>query len=123
LKRQFTADAPRRLWVADITYVRTWQGFAYVAFVTRRLLTADHRLERRLDPASRHLAAAGPGHGPCNVGGDLTGLIRHADHGSNYLSMIYTGWIAELRAEPSAGTVSDSNDNAPRRPTGSTRPS
>lgn len=112
VQRQFTADAPRRLWVADITYVRTWQGFAYVAFVTdvhsRRIagwnvastLRADILPLQALDMAAWH------------AGGDLTGLIHHADHGSNYLSLVYTGRIAELGATPSTGTVGDSYDNA-----------
>jgi putative transposase len=110
--RQFTADAPRRLWVADITYVRTWQGFAYVAFVTdaysRRIagwnvaatLRADILPLQALDMAA------------WAAGGDLAGLVHHADHGSNYLSLIYTARIAELGAQPSTGTVGDSYDNA-----------
>ena len=112
VQRQFTADAPRRLWVADITYVRTWQGFAYVAFVTdvysRRIagwnvtstLRADILPLQALD-----MAAWG-------AGGDLAGLVHHADHGSNYLSLIYTARIAELGAQPSTGSVGDSYDNA-----------
>jgi transposase InsO family protein len=112
VQRQFTADAPRRLWVADITYVRTWQGFAYVAFVTdaysRRIvgwnvastLRADILPLQALDMAAWH------------AGGNLAGLIHHADHGSNYLSLLYTSRIAELGATPSTGTVGDSYDNA-----------
>lgn len=112
VKRQFTAEAPGRLWVADITYVRTWQGFAYVAFVTdvysRRItgwnvaatLRADILPLQALDMAA------------WQAGGDLTGLIHHADHGSNYLSLVYTGRIAELGATPSTGSVGDSYDNA-----------
>lgn len=112
VRRQFTAAAPRRLWVADITYVRTWQGFAYVAFITdvysRRIagwnvastLKADILPLQALDMAA------------WSAGGDLTGLIHHADHGSNYLSLVYTSRIAELGAEPSTGSVGDSYDNA-----------
>jgi putative transposase len=111
VKRQFTAVAPRRLWVADITYVRTWQGFAYVAFITdvysRRItgwnvaatLRADILPLQALDMAAWHA-------------GDLAGLVHHADHGSNYLSLVYTGRIAELGATPSTGSVGDSFDNA-----------
>src|SRR5690606_23328530 len=84
VQRRFIADAPRRLWVADITYVRTWSGFAYVAFVTdvfsRRIvgfnvastLKADILPLQALDMAAWNA-------------GDLTGLIHHADHGSNYM--------------------------------------
>jgi putative transposase len=112
VRRQFTASAPRRLWVADITYVRTWQGFAYVAFITdvysRRItgwnvaatLRADILPLQALDMAAWH------------AGGDLAGLVHHADHGSNYLSLVYTSRITELGATPSTGTVGDSFDNA-----------
>ena len=111
VQRQFTADAARLLWVADIIYVRTWQGFAYVAFVTdaysRRMvdwnvasiLRADILPLQALDMAA------------WNAGGDLAGLVHHA-HGSNYLSLIYTARIAELGAEPSTGSVGGSYDNA-----------
>jgi putative transposase len=110
VRRQFTAGAPRRLWVADITYVRTWQGFAYVAFITdaysRRIagwnvastLRADILPLQALDMAAWH------------AGGDLAGLVHHADHGSNYLSLAYTTRITELGATPSTGTVGDSYD-------------
>ena len=79
VERRFTATAPRQLWVADITYVRTWSGFAYVAFVTdvfsRRIvgfnvastLKADILPLQALDMAA--FAA----------GGDLTGLTHHSD--------------------------------------------
>lgn len=112
VERHFTADAPRRLWVADITYVRTWSGFAYLAFVTdvfsRRIvgfnvastLKADILPLQALDMAA--FAA----------GGELTGLTHHSDHGSNYMAMVYTDRIVELGATPSTGTVGDSYDNA-----------
>jgi putative transposase len=112
VKRHFCADAPRRLWVVDITYVRTWQGFAYVAFVTdvysRRIvgwnvastLKADILPLQALDMAA------------FDAGGDLTGLTHHSDHGSNYMAMVYTDRIMELGAIPSTGTVGDSYDNA-----------
>lgn len=112
VNRRFTAPAPRRLWVCDVTYVATWSGFAYVAFVTdvysRRIvgwnvaatLKAEILPMRALD-----MAAWG-------AGGNLTGLIHHADHGSNYTAMVYTDRIVELGAVPSTGTVGDSYDNA-----------
>jgi len=111
VQRRFTAVAPRRLWVADITYVRTWQGFAYVAFVTdvysRRIVGWNVAATLKADVLPLHaldMAAWG-------AGGDLTGLVHHADHGSNYLSVVYTDRIAELGAKPSTGTVGDSYDN------------
>lgn len=115
VQRQFTAVAPRRLWVADITYVATWSGFAYVAFVTdvysRRIvgwnvaatLRADILPLQALDMAAWDAA---------REGGDLSELVHHADHGSNYLSIVYTDRISELGAKPSTGTVGDSYDNA-----------
>jgi transposase InsO family protein len=111
VERRFIADAPCQLWVADITYVRTWAGFAYVAFVTdvfsRKIvgwnvastLRADILPLQALDMAAWNA-------------GDLTGLIHHSDHGSNYLSLVYTDRIVELGAKPSTGTVGDSYDNA-----------
>jgi putative transposase len=115
VNRDFTAAGPGRLWVADITYVATWSGFAYVAFVTdaypRRIvgwnvastLRADILPLRALDMAAWEAARAGR---------DLAGLVHHADHGSNYLAVVYTDRIVELGAKPSTGTVGDSYDNA-----------
>jgi len=112
VQRRFTATAPCRLWVVDITYVRTWQGFAYVAFVTdvfaRKIvgfnvastLKADILPLQALDMAA------------FSTRGDLTGLTHHSDHGSNYMSLVHTDRIVELGATPSAGTVGDSYDNA-----------
>jgi transposase InsO family protein len=112
VNRRFTAPAPRHIWVCDVTYVATWAGFAYVAFVTdvysRRIVgwnvAATLRSEilpmQALDMAAWH------------VGGRLDGLIHHADHGSNYTAMVYTDRIVELGAVPSTGTVGDSFDNA-----------
>lgn len=112
VQRDFKPAAPRRLWVADITYVRTWQGFAYVAFVTdaysrrivgwnvARTLKADILPLQALDMAA------------WEAGGDLAGLTHHSDHGSNYMSLTYTDRVLELGAAPSTGTVGDSYDNA-----------
>ncbi len=116
VQRRFHAPAPRRLWVADITYVATWSGFAYVAFVTdvysRRIvgwnvaatLKADILPLQALDMAAWDAKREGAA--------DLTRLVHHADHGSNYLSIVYTDRIGELGAKPSTGTVGDSFDNA-----------
>lgn len=112
VQRRFTADAPRRLWVADVTYVAVWSGFAYVAFVadvfSRRIvgwnvastLKADILLLQALNMAA------------WAADGNVDGLVRHADHGSNYLAVVYTNRIEELGATPSTGTVGDSFDNA-----------
>ncbi len=112
VQRRFTAPGPRRLWVADVTYVATWSGFAYVAFVTdvysRRIvgwnvaatLKSDILPLRALDMAA------------WAAGGRLDGLIHHADHGLNYLALVYTDRIEELGMKPSTGTVGDSFDNA-----------
>jgi transposase InsO family protein len=84
VKRNFRADAPRRLWVVDITYVATWSGFAYVAFVTdvfsRRIVgwNVASTLKAEILPLQALDMAA------WEAGGNLDGLIHHADHGSNY---------------------------------------
>ena len=112
VERDFTAVGPKRLWVADIAYVATWSGMTYVAFITdvysRKIvgwnvaatLKADILPMQALDMAA------------WQSGGDLTGLTHHSDHGSNYLSMVYTDRILELGAKPSTGTVGDSYDKA-----------
>ena len=112
VNRRFTAPAPRRLWVCDVTYVATWSGFAYVAFVTdvysRRIVGWNVAATLRseiLPMRALDMAAWG-------AGGRLDGLIHHADHGSNYTAMVYTERIVELGAVPSTGTVGDSFDNA-----------
>lgn len=111
VRRRFRADAPCRLWVSDITYVATWSGFAYVAFVTdvfsRRIVgwsvSSSLRTEASPLPALEMAAWAS---------GDVTGLIHHSDRGSNYVSLVYTDRILELGATPSVGSVGDSYDNA-----------
>ena len=112
VERDFTAPAPNRLWVADITYVGTWAGMAYVASVTdvysRRIVgwnVAATLCAQVLPLQALDMAAWG-------ADGPLDGLIHHADHGSNYMSMVYTDRVVELGATPSTGTVGDSYDNA-----------
>lgn len=100
VQRRFHTVAPRRLCVADVTYVRTWQGFAYVAFVTdtcsRRIVgwNVATTLRAEVLPLQALDMAAWA------AGGDLTGLTHHSDHGSNYLSLVYTDRISELGATP-----------------------
>ncbi|MBU3994886.1 MAG: IS3 family transposase [Actinobacteria bacterium] len=112
VNRQFTSDAPKRLWVCDVTYVATWSGFAYVAFVTdvysRRIVgwNVASTLRSEVLPMQALDMAA------WQAGGRLDGVIHHADHGSNYTAMVYTDRIDELGAVPSTGTVGDSFDNA-----------
>ena len=95
-----------------MTYVRTWQGFAYVAFVTdvfaRKIVGFNVASTLRADILSLQaldMAAF-------TAGGGLTGPTHHSDHGSNYMSLVYTDRIIELGATPSTGTVGDSYDNA-----------
>lgn len=112
VQRRFTAVAPRKLWVADVTYVATWSGFAYVAFVTdvfsRRIVgfNVAATLKAEILPLQALEMAA------WHAGDNLAGLTHHSDHGSNYMSVVYTDRIIELGATPSTGTVGDSYDNA-----------
>ena len=112
VQRQFTADRPNALWVADFTYVSTWQGFAYVAFVVdvfaRRMvgwkLSHSAKTDFVLDALEQALYAREP------FGGDR--LIHHSDRGSQYVSIRYSERLAEAGIEPSVGSVGDSYDNA-----------
>ena len=112
VNRQFQADRPNRLWVADITYVAAWQGFAYVAFVTdvfsRKIVgwSVSSTLKTDMLPLQALNMAA------WIVSDDLTGLVHHSDRGSNYVSLAYTDRIVELGGTPSVGSKGDSYDNA-----------
>jgi len=115
VQRQFTAAAPNRLWVADLTYVWTWAGFVYVAFVvdvfSRRILgwrCASHlRTDLALDALEMAIWARQREHA-----GELTGLVHHSDRGGQYLSIRYTERLAEAGALTSVGSKGDSYDNA-----------
>jgi transposase InsO family protein len=108
--RDFTADRPNRLWVADLTYVATWSGFVYVAFVvdvfSRRIVgwrvSSSLRSDLALDALEQALHARR----------DLDELIHHSDRGVQYVSIRYTERLAEAGIEPSVGSVGDSYDNA-----------
>lgn len=112
VKRQFQAPRPNVLWVSDFTYVATWQGFVYVAFVidtfARRIV--GWRASRSahagfvLDALEQALYDRRPVH--------RGGLVHHSDRGSQYLSIKYTERLAEAGIEPSVGSVGDSYDNA-----------
>jgi transposase InsO family protein len=110
VNRQFRVPAPNQLWVSDFTYVATWQGFVYVAFVidafARRIV--GWRVSRTahagfvLDALEQAVHQRPPG----------AGLVHHSDRGSQYLSIRYTERLAEAGIEPSVGSVGDSYDNA-----------
>lgn len=110
VERDFTADRPNRLWVADLTYVPTWQGFAYVAFITdvfsRRIVgwrvSSSLRSDLALDALEQALHARP----------DLENLIHHSDRGVQYLSIRYTDRLGLAGIEASVGSVGDSYDNA-----------
>jgi len=110
--RDFTASRPDQLWVADMTYVRTWSGWAYVAFVldvySRMIVgwqVANHmRTELPLDALEMALWRR-------RIKKD-SGLIHHSDHGSQYVSIRYTDRLADFGASASVGSVADSYDNA-----------
>ena len=112
VQRRFVADAPCRLWVSDITYVATWSGFAYVAFITdvfsRRIVgwNVAGSLKTELSPLPALEMAAWA------AVDELGQLVHHSDRGSNYVSLVYTDRVLELGATPSVGTVGDSYDNA-----------
>lgn len=112
VKRRFTADAPNRLWVADITFVPTWSGFAYVAFVTdvfsRKIV--GWNVSSRLTSESLPLQALEMASWAATH--HLTGLVHHADHGTQYLSLRYSERLADLGIQASTGSVGDSYDNA-----------
>jgi transposase InsO family protein len=112
VNRKFRAPAPNMLWVSDFTYVATWQGFVYVAFVidvfARRVV--GWRASRTahagfvLDALEQALHDRRPLRGG--------GLVHHSDRGVQYVSMKYTERLVEAGLEPSVGSVGDSYDNA-----------
>ncbi|HCG2977076.1 TPA: IS3 family transposase [Corynebacterium striatum] len=111
VEREFKAQGPNKLWVADITYVRTKKGFVYAAFVTdvysRRIvgwaLSDSMRTEALpLQALNQAIVCAE----------ETTGLIHHSDHGSQYVSVVYNERLAQHGIAASTGTVGDSYDNA-----------
>jgi putative transposase len=108
--RNFTAERPNQLWVADLTYVTTWAGFVYVAFVIDVFarLIVGWRVSRSLssDLALDALEQA------LYARQDTAGLIHHSDRGVQYVSIRYTERLGEAGIEPSVGSVGDSYDNA-----------
>ena len=112
VNRQFKAERPNQLWVSDFTYVSTWQGWLYVAFVidvyARRIV--GWRVNRSmhtdfvLDALEQALYARQPERDGA--------LIHHSDRGSQYVCIRYSEWLAEAGIEPSVGSKGDSYDNA-----------
>lgn len=110
--RDFSVAAPNRLWVSDLTYVATWRGFIYVAFVidafSRRIVgwrvSSSLRSDLALDALEQAICERE----------DIAeeGLIHHSDRGVQYLSIRYTERLAEAGIEPSVGSRGDSYDNA-----------
>ena len=110
VKRDFTATRPNELWVADFTYVATWRGFVYVAFVIdvfSRMIVGwrasnSPRTDLVLDALEQALFSRS----------DTHGVVHHSDRGSQYLSIRYTEQLAEAGMERSVGSIGDSYDNA-----------
>ena len=110
--RQFKADRPNQLWVSDFTYVSTWQGWLYVAFVidvfARRIVgwrvSNSMQTDFVLDALEQALYARQPE--------QSDGLVHHSDRGSQYISIRYTERLAQAGIEPSVGSRGDSYDNA-----------
>jgi transposase InsO family protein len=108
--RQFVATRPDQLWVADLTYVATWRGFVFVAFVidvfSRRIVgwrvSTSMKTELVLDALEQAI----------HVRGSSEDLIHHSDRGSQYLSIRYSERLAEAGITASVGSVGDSYDNA-----------
>lgn len=110
VERDFRASRPNQLWVADLTYVATWAGFVYVAFVidvfSRAIVGWRVSRSLRSDLALDALEQA------LHARPDTDGLVHHSDRGVQYLSIRYTERLAEAGIEGSVGSVGDSYDNA-----------
>ena len=112
VNRVFKADRPNQLWVSDFTYVSTWQGWLYVAFVidvyARRIVgwRVSHSMQTDfvLDALEQALYERQPER--------AASLVHHSDRGSQYVSIRYTERLAEAGIEPSVGSRGDSYDNA-----------
>ena len=112
VNRQFKADRPNQLWVSDFTYVSTWQGWQYVAFVidvyARRIVgwrqSSSMRTDFVLDALEQALYDRQPERADA--------LIHHSDRGSQYVSIRYSERLAGAGIEPSVGSKGDSYDNA-----------
>ncbi len=112
VNRQFRADRPNQLWVSDFTYVSTWQGLLYVAFVIDVFarcivgwrVSSSMQTDFVLDALEQALHARQPG--------KSERLVHHSDRGSQYVSIRYTERLTQAGIEPSVGSRGDSYDNA-----------
>lgn len=112
VERDFTATRPNQLWVSDLTYVATWRGFVYVAFVidvfSRRIVgwrvTSSLRSDLALDALEQAICERDDAR--------QDRLVHHSDRGVQYLSIRYTDRLSEAGIEPSVGSRGDSYDNA-----------
>jgi putative transposase len=110
VNRYFKADRPNALWVSDFTYIATWQGFVYAAFVidvfARRIVgwrvSGSAQTQFVLDALEQAVWSRRPGEK----------LVHHSDRGSQYVSIRYTDRLLDAGIEPSVGSVGDSYDNA-----------
>ena len=110
LQRDFTATGPNEKWVADITYLRTWNGFVYLAFIldcySRMIVGWQLAIHLRTELVMDALEMANGLRRPA------TSLIAHSDRGSQYTSLAYTDRLEELGVAPSVGSRGDAYDNA-----------
>jgi transposase InsO family protein len=112
VNRVFHAPAPNVLWLSDFTYVSTWSGMVYVAFVidvyARRIVGWRVSRTAHVNFVQDALEQALHERHPVSKGG----LVHHSDRGSQYVSIRYTERLAEAGIEPSVGSIGDSYDNA-----------
>ena len=114
VNRNFTAQRTNQLWVADFTFVSTWQGFAYVAFIVDVFsrfivgwrVSRNMKTDFVLDALEQALCARKPDTS------DNSGLIHHSDKGSQYVSIRYSQRLLQAGVEASVGSTGDSYDNA-----------
>jgi len=112
VQRDFTAERPNQLWVSDFTYVATWRGFVYVAFIidvfSRRIVgwrvSSSLKTELALDALEQAICEREEAR--------AERLVHHSDRGVQYLAIRYTERLAEAGIEPSVGSKGDSYDNA-----------
>ncbi|MCV0001416.1 IS3 family transposase [Mobiluncus curtisii] len=112
VNRQFRADRPNRLWVADITYVRTLSGFVYTAFVTDVYSRKIVGWATRSSMKTEVLPLQALEQATALARDNLAGLVHHCDHGSQYTSIAYNNKLTDYGIKPSTATVGDSYDNA-----------